>query len=253
MTTKVNEEQLRNQLGIIFEDVQRSESVHRVRVNQSIRLYQSSPRIFQSVFKDLLNRVLRISKREPSVERVIKFVVSLATSNSDQGTIANEQRMKNSTKYHSKPTLIENESDLDENEEDVKSASSKNHSSKKASKKNANNNKNKKQSKSKSKKLKSKSKKKRNVNNEDEDEEDEEHEEEKDEDFEEQNDEDEDNLDEYGNPTNAQRERNRASIREFLNYLLRYLLDLTEAADNSVRFRSTQIIGASMEEIKDIE
>jgi len=260
---KVTEEQLRNQLAIIFEDVQRSESVHRSRVNQSIRLYQSSPRNFQNVFKDLLNRVLRISKREPAVERVIKYVVSLATSNSDQGTIANETRLKNASKYHSKSSKNENESDSDENEDDVKSPSSKNLSStskKKVSlknnKKSKKNNKNKKQSKSKKLNSKKKQNKRKNNNNNNNDSENEEEQEEEDEEeFEDQEEDNEDEEEENGDgiPNNAQRERNRASIREFLNWLLRYLLDLTEAADNSVRFRSTQIIGASMAEIEDIE
>lgn len=63
----------------IFDDCQRTASAHKKAIKQAKRLFESDPELYQSVFLICVDRVLVIGKKEPSVERLVKFIALFAT------------------------------------------------------------------------------------------------------------------------------------------------------------------------------
>ena len=83
-TSKANQQEedaIKKDMVVILEDAQRSEATHQSRLSQLIRLYSRDSKIFQRLFKEQLNKILIVLKREPSIERLIKFIVKFATVN----------------------------------------------------------------------------------------------------------------------------------------------------------------------------
>ena len=202
-TSKANQQEedaIKKDMVVILEDAQRSEATHQSRLSQLIRLYSRDSKIFQRLFKEQLNKILIVLKREPSIERLIKFIVKFATVN-------NVKKYNNLNISNKRVTPKRSEKFKSFNEDDEQEIDSEDDS--------------------KTKKKKSKLKKDEEYNtgeNQDEDE--------------------GENFDQINK---------KVSMTSFLDFLLCYLLSLTDAQDNAVRFRSTQIISNCVVELEDLE
>lgn len=78
-------------LPMILDQSQRSLALHRRALQAAIRLHEADPTGFTEQFVRLIQPVLLVKKREPSVERVIQFLVLFATSTTIPAIIEDQQ------------------------------------------------------------------------------------------------------------------------------------------------------------------